>query len=143
MAFVYPFKKYNYIVTISELGQAGFSEVSAPEVSQDPIEYREGNFSSNTAGKQQGLVKYGNVTLKWGTTSSKKAFDWMVQADTGTLKRCDVKITLNGDDQKPVAEWNLINALPVKYIAPDFNATGNEIAVESLELACEGIIRTK
>lgn len=143
MASVYPFKKYNYIVTISELGQAGFSEVSSPEFSQDSGEYREGNFISNTTGKQQGLVKYGNVILKCGTTSSKKTFDWMIQADTGTLKRCDVQITLNGDDQKPVAEWNLINAIPVKYSAPDFNATGNEIAVDSLELECEGIIRTK
>lgn len=143
MASVYPFKKYNYIVTISELGQAGFSEVSSPEFSQVSFEYREGNFISNTTGKQQGLVKYGNVILKRGTTSSKKTFDWMVQADTGTLKRCDVKITLNGDDQKPVAEWNLINAIPVKYSAADFNATGNEIAVDSLELECEGIIRTK
>lgn len=143
MAFVYPFKKYNYTLTIKPLGSVGFSEVSAPEFSMEPIEYREGNFTSNTVSKQQGLTKYGNVTLKWGATSDKKAFDWIAKADTGVIDRCDVTITLNGDDQKPVAEWTLSNAYPIKYSAPDFKPDGNEIAFDSLDLGCEGIIRTK
>ena len=70
MAMVYPFKKYNYDVTIDGKAVGGFSEVSAPDISSDPIEYREGNFAVNTVGKQPGLVKYGNITLKWGMTNS-------------------------------------------------------------------------
>ena len=55
MAMVYPFKKYNYDVTIDGKAVGGFSEVSAPDISSDPIEYREGNFAVNTVGKQPGL----------------------------------------------------------------------------------------
>lgn len=46
-------------------------------------------------------------------------------------------------DQKEVASWQLEKAWPTKYTASDFNATSNEVAIESLELACEGISRTK
>ena len=70
MAMVYPYKKYNYDVTIDGQSVGGFSEVSAPDISSDPIEYREGNFSVNTVGKQPGLIKYENITLKWGMTNS-------------------------------------------------------------------------
>lgn len=52
-------------------------------------------------------------------------------------------ITLMGDEMKEVASWQLEKAWPTKYTAPDFNATSNEVAIESLELVCEGIDRIK
>lgn len=39
---IYPYKKYNYKVLIDQSEEAGFSEVSAPDITADPIEYREG-----------------------------------------------------------------------------------------------------
>lgn len=127
MALVYPKKKSNFIVTIGELGQADFSEVSTLNALQDLVN------------KQKGLVEYGNVILKRGTIRRKEVFDWMVQADTKNLKRCDVKITLLDDNRKPVIDWTIINALPIKYNVSNFNK--NDIAIELLELTCEGIIR--
>ena len=47
------------------------------------------------------------------------------------------------DEMKEVASWQLEKAWPTKYSAPDFNATSDEVAIESLELVCEGITRTK
>ena len=108
MAMVYPFKKYNYEVTIDGKKVGGFSEVSAPDISSDPIEYREGNFAVNTVRKQPGLVKYGNITLKWGLTDSMELYNWMKEVEGGTI-----------------------------------NATSNEVAVETLELAHEGVTRDK
>ena len=52
-------------------------------------------------------------------------------------------ITLLDDEMKEVACWQLEKAFPAKYSAPDFNATSNEIAIESLELVCEGVTRIK
>lgn len=69
MSMVYPLKKYSYEVTIDGKVVGGFSEVSAPDVSSDPIEYREGNYAVNAVGKQPGQIKYGSITLKWGMTS--------------------------------------------------------------------------
>lgn len=141
MAMVYPFKKYNYEVTIEGKSVGGFSEVSAPDISSDPIEYREGNFKVNTVGKQPGLVKYENITLKWGMTASKDLYNWMKEVEGGTIKRKTVVISLHDDTQKEIAKWTVISAWPTKYTATDFNATSNEVAVETLVLAHEGVTR--
>ncbi len=143
MAMVYPFKKYNYEVTIDGKVAGGFSEVSAFDISTDPIEYREGNFPVNTAGKQPGLMKYGNITLKWGMTASMELYNWMKEVEGGTIKRKTVVISLHDDLQKEIAKWTVISAWPAKYTVPDFNATGNEVAIETLELAHEGVTRDK
>lgn len=143
MAVVYPFKKYNYEVTIDGKSVGGFSEVSAPDISADPIEYREGNFATNTVGKQPGLIKYGNITLKWGMTESTDLYDWMKEVEGGTINRKTVVISLHDDQQNEIAKWTAISAWPTKYTAPDFNATSNEVAVETLELAHEGLTRDK
>lgn len=143
MAMVYPFKKYNYEVTIGGKSVGGFSEVSAPDISSDPIEYREGNFKVNTVGKQPGLVKYENITLKWGMTASKELYNWMKEVEGGTINRKTVVISLYDDTQKEIAKWTVISAWPTKYTATDFNATSNEVAVETLVLAHEGVTRDK
>lgn len=143
MAMVYPFKKYNYEVTIDGKVVGGFSEVSAPDISSDAIEYREGNFAVNTVGKQPGLIKYGNITLKWGMTSSMELYNWMKEVESGTINRKTVVISLYDDKQAEIAKWTVISAWPAKYTAPDFNASSNEVAVESLELAHEGVTRDK
>lgn len=140
-AVVYPYKKYNYDVTIDGKSVGGFCEVSAPDISSDPIEYREGNFSANTVGKQPGLIKYGNITLKWGMTTSMDLYKWMKEVEGGTINRKTVVISLHDDKQKEIAKWTVISAWPAKYTAPDFNATSNEVAVETLELAHEGVTR--
>lgn len=140
---IYPYKKYNYKVLIDQSEEAGFSEVSSPDITADPIEYREGNMSGKTPGKQPGILKYSNVTLKRGTTDSQVFWDWINEIKSGTATRKTVVITLMDDEMNEVASWQLEKAWPTKYTAPDFNATSNEIAIESLELVTEGISRTK
>lgn len=139
---IYPFKKYNYKVLL-ENEEAGFSEVSSPDISTDAIEYREGNMAGRTSGKQPGILKYSNVTLKHGTTSSQIFVNWMKEIQNGNPLRKTVVISLLDDTMAEVASWQLEKAWPTKYTAPDFNATSNEIAIETLELVTEGVTRTK
>ena len=115
----YPFKKYNYKVEIDGITEASFSEVSGFDASIDVIEYRTGDEGVNWSRKMNGLTKFGNVTLKWGMTSS--LFD--------------------DDGSTALAVWNLTNAWPSKYTAPDFNASSSEIAFESVELVYESMTR--
>lgn len=86
---------------------------------------------------------YSNVTLKRGTTESQGFVDWMKEIQNGKAPRKTVVITLMDDEMQEVASWQLEKAWPTKYSAPDFNATSNEVAIESLELVCEVITRTK
>lgn len=140
---IYPYKKYNYKVLIDQKEEAGFSEVSAPDITADPVEYREGNMAGKTPGKQPGILKYSNVTLKRGTTDSTVFMDWIKDIKDGKAPRKTVVITLMDDEMNEVASWQLEKAWPTKYSGTDFNATSNEVAIESLELVTEGITRTK
>ena len=63
--------------------------------------------------------------------------DWMKEIQNGKAPRKTVTITLMDDEMQEVASWQLEKAWPTKYSAPDFNATSNEVAIESLELVCE------
>ena len=98
--------------------------------------------AGKTPGKQPGILKYSTVTLKRGTTDSLLFMDWMTELKNGTVNRKTIVITLVDDEGKDSASWQLEKAWPTKYTAPDFNATSNEVAIESLELVCEGITRT-
>lgn len=75
----YPFTKFRYRMEIEGISVAGFSEVTGFDSSIDVTEYREGNMVP-TPMKVQGLRKYGNITLKWGTTDSKELYDQIGRA---------------------------------------------------------------
>lgn len=142
----YPFKKFNYKVEIEGITEASFSEVSGFDASIDVIEYREGDEGVNYSRKLNGLTKFGNVTLKWGMTNSMSFYEWLMDVSSGKLmddsRNKDITITLFDDDgTTSLAAWNLYAAWPSKYVAPDFNASSSEVAIESVELVYESMDR--
>ena len=145
---VYPYKKYNYRVEIGSIDVAAFSEVSGFDASIDVIEYREGTEAINSPRKMPGLTKYGNVTLKWGMSDNMSFYEWVAGISSGEKGSAedrvqDVTIYLQDDNHQDIAHWELINAWPCKYTAPDFNATSSEVAFESVELAYEEMRRAQ
>lgn len=136
----YPHGKYRYKVEIDGLDAGGFSEVSGFDVSIDVIEYREGDMV-RTPMKVPGLRKYSNITLKQGLADSMVLYDWIISGVDGAVDRKTITITLLDEEEAPAASWQVINAWPMKYTAPDFNATSSEVAIESLEIAHEGMVR--
>lgn len=138
----YPHGKFRYTVEVEGLELGGFSEVSGFDASIDVIEYREGD-KVQTPMKIPGLKKYGNITLKQGVADKDALYKWMETGFEKDVNRQTVTITLLDINGEPAASWQVINAWPTKYTAPDFNATSSEIAVETLELAHEGMTRTK
>lgn len=143
MAVVYPYTKFKFRVEIEGITQAGFSEVSGSDVSLDVTEYREGNHPTNGNIKIPGLVKYGNVTLKYGISDDMSFFNWLSECAAGKITRKAVTIVLLDSEGQDKCTWTLENAWPTKYTAPDFNATASEVAVETVELVHEGMKRSK
>lgn len=136
-----PYRNFRFRVEVDGIQQAGFSEVTGFDASIDVIEYREGN-EVTTPRKLPGLTKYSNITLKWGVTDSMDMYNWMAEAVNGTIERKTVTLIAIDEEGNDVATWQIIEAWPAKYTAPDFNGTGAEVAIESLELAHEGLTRT-
>ncbi|MDQ1909565.1 phage tail protein [Paenibacillus sp. GD4] len=137
-----PYRKFRYRVEVEGIQQAGFSEVSGFDASLDVVEYREGN-EVITPRKLPGLAKYGNITLKWGVTDSMDLYDWISECIEGTVTRKTVTIIAINEEGDDVATWQVIEAWPCKYTAPDFDASASEVAIENLELAHEGMTRTQ
>lgn len=139
-----PYRNSRFLLEIDGISQAGFSEVTIPDVSAEPIEYREGN-EATTVRKIPGLIKYSNIVLKWGITNSLDLYKWFVDIENGKINssRKNISILLLDEEGNEATRWNFVQAWPTKYDAPDANAKGNEIAIETLEIAHEGMVRTK
>lgn len=137
-----PYKNYRFLVEIDGIVQAGFKEVTIPDSTQDPIDYREGS-DQPTIRKIPGLIKYGNITLKWGMTDSMDLYNWRKQVEDGKTDdyRRNMAIILMNEQAEQVGRWQFSDAWPSKYDAPDLNAAGSEIAIESIEIVHEGMKR--
>lgn len=134
-----PYRSYNFLVEIDSMTRAGFRECSGLDSSQDPIEYREGDRKTNTVQKLPGLIKYSNITLKRGMTTDTYLWEWYQAVTNRTEKTKTISIVLMNDNFEEVRRWSVDSAWPSKWTGPSFNATGNEIAIETLEIAHEGL----
>jgi len=139
-----PYRNCRFLLEIDSITQAGFSEATIPDSTQDPIEYREGN-EIPTSRKIPGLIKYGNLTLKWGITDSLDLYNWRKLVEQGKMSeaRRNMAVVLMNEEGNPASRWEFSAAWPSKYDAPDLNAKGTDIAIETLEIVHEGMVRTK
>ena len=137
----HPFTALHFTVGWGDSNQTvSFSEVSGLTLESEPIEYRGGEDVSLTVRKIPGLKKYGNVTLKRGMVPAENGlWEWWNTIQSGTVERRTVTVSLLNEEHKPVVSWEIQDAWPVKVEGPGLNATGNEIAIETLEFAHEGM----
>lgn len=136
-----PYRSFNFLVEIDGITRAGFRECSGLDTSQDPIDYREGNDKSLTTRKIPGMNKYSNISLKWGSTDDYELYEWRLKAQDGKVERKNGSVILLDETGAEKARWNFREGWPVKWTGPTLNATGNEVAVESLEIVHEGLAK--
>jgi phage tail-like protein len=138
-----PFRGYNFKVELDGITRAGFRECSGLDATSDPIEYREGNEKVYTPRKLQGQVKYSNIVLKGGITDDHSLWDWRKKVidGKGATELKNGSIVLMNEDGEEKLRWNFVNGWPTKWSGPSFNATANEVAVESIEIAHEGVTK--
>jgi phage tail-like protein len=132
-----PFKNYSFLVEIDGISSSAFKSVSGLAAEAEVIEYREGSDPISSSRKLPGRVRYPNVRLSRGLTTSRDLWDWWETVVNGTVERRNVAITLLDDSRTPVLRWLLRDAWVAKFDAPELDASANEVAIETLELAHE------
>ena len=137
-----PLRNIRFRVEIDGEEAMGFSEVSGLSTETDVIEYREGT-ELPVLRKLPGLTKYTNITLKRGITGSIDLWQWRKQIMDGDIQRKTVRIIVLDEAGNDRAVFVIREAWPAKYEASDLDASGNEVAIETLELAHEGLEREK
>src|SRR5690606_8309208 len=135
----YPLPKFHF--TVDWGGESvSFTEVSGLDVETGVIEYREGASRSYSKQKIPGMQKYANIVLKRGImTGDNGILAWWNTVSLNKVERRDVIISLLNEAHEPVMVWKVVEAWPAKVAGTDLKADGNEIAIETIELAHEGI----
>ena len=132
-----PFRGYKFKIEVDGITRAGFREASGLDAAQDPVEYREG--TGKVTARKPGPRRHAMISLKRGVTNDAKLWAWRKKSIDGTVERKNGSIVLCDDTGKEKARWNFADGWPTKWTGPTFNATGNEVAIETLEIAHEGI----
>ena len=135
-----PYGNFNFLVEIDGITRAAFHEVSGFDSTIDVVEHREGG-ENTTVRKLPGMTKHSNIVLKWGLADDADLYNWHRDAVNGKVQRRNGSIVLLDRQGQERMRWNFVNAWPSKWDGPDFNAEGNDIAIETLELAHEGVTR--
>lgn len=135
-----PYRVYNFLVEIDGITRAGFRECSGLDSTQDPIEYREGHEGLTTR-KLPGLNTFSNISLRWGITDDAELWEWRQQVMEGKVKRKNGSIVLLDDTGEEKVRWNFREGWPTKWTGPELNATGTDVAIETLEIVHEGITK--
>jgi phage tail-like protein len=138
-AGTWPLVKYSFQVKWDD-AEFIFQEVAGLSAEAQVIEYRGGNSHVYSTVKMPGIQKFSNVTLKKGIfKGDKNLWDKYNLIKMNTCKRSSVVISLLDESQGVSMSWKLTNAFPVKMSVTDMKADGNEIAIESMEFAHEGL----
>jgi phage tail-like protein len=134
-----PLAAFNFVVEIDGVPVAAFAEVSGLDSETEVIEYRTGDSKVSSTLKLPGLTKYSNIVLKRGLTRDLSLWQWRKTVVDGQTDRRNGTIVLLAEDRSPVLRWAFRNGWPCKWEGPSLNAKSSEIAVETLEIAHEGL----
>ncbi len=135
----YPLPKFHFLCDWGA-SKFAFSEISGLDVETEMIEYRDGIMPEYSKIKMPGMQKYSNITLKRGTFQGDNEFyDWWKTTQLNTVERRDLIISLLNENHDPVFVWTAKNAWPLKVQSTDLKADGNEAAIETMEIAHEGL----
>ncbi|MAS32893.1 MAG: phage tail protein [Anaerolineaceae bacterium] len=139
-----PYSAFNFLVDLgtgdTASVKAGFQEVSGLNYEVTMADYRNGNEKTNRVRKVSTMFKVGDVTLKRGLIGATDLLEWMEEVRNGDQNAArNVTIQLLDEArQGPVMTWQLINARPMRYTVPSFNAkSASDVAIEELVFVCD------
>ncbi len=139
-----PYRNFRFRVVIDGIQAAAFADATIPDITTEAVDYREGTDTPHSR-KLSGLTKFGNITLKRGLTDSMDLYNWRkAVVEKGALKnRKSLSIILIDEEGNDKAQWDIVEAWPVKYDVSALSAKGNEVSIESIELVHEGVSRVR
>ena len=130
---------YNFRVELDGITRAGFKECSGLDSTVNAGTYREGTDPTLALRQIPGLQSFSHIVLKRGLSQDNALWEWHKLALEGRVKRRTISIILRDDQGKDKIWWNIKECWPTKWSGPAMDAAGDNIAIETLELAHEGI----
>jgi phage tail-like protein len=126
---------------------AGFQEISGLEVTMEVENYEAGGVNTGAL-RFPGRMKWANLVFKRGVVSTSTFLDpsdswtWLTTWLNGQGIRKDGTVTLLDESGSAQMVWSWQRGLPARWTGPTMNAQQSQIAIESLEIAHEGLTVT-
>ena len=136
-ALNYVTSNHFYVEVKSEIA-AAFTECSGLSVQIKKEVYFEGGVNEQQR-IRLGHAEFADVTLKRGMTDNRGFWDWASQIFTKGKSRQNVNILVFNPAGEIQQSWTLIGAIPVTWKVPALQANGNNVVIEELTLAYEGL----
>lgn len=133
-----------WYLEIDGITEGVFREVTGLDSETEVIEHRvTGKGGNLIIHKVPGALKWSNIVLRRGLTDDMKLHEWRKKIEEGQIEanRKNGSITLYAPDGTVVTRYSFVKAWPCKFKGPALDASKNEIAIEELELAHEGLTR--
>ena len=128
-----------FYVRVGGKDTAVFTEMSGLQMETVVTEYEEGG-NNGFVHRLPGRAKLGNITLKRGIVKTNEFFQWCSALLQGDIKYQNVDVIVYDSAGEELVKWSFLNAYPVKWIGPQLTADGKNAAIETLELAHQGLI---
>jgi len=144
MAEELPLVGFHFAVDIQGVITGFFTECSGLGSEHELIEHKiVTDKGQEIVKKIPGRMKWEDITLKRGITSSMDIWDWRKQVEDGDVEnaRRDGSIVMFDQKLSEVARWNFERAWPLKVSGPSPKTDSNEIGVEELVITHEYIAR--
>lgn len=136
-----PYRSYNFKLVIQGVTEGHFTECTNMSIKIDAIRYREGG-QSQVVHRIPGQVEYGDITLRYGLTSSNELWTWLMSGVKGKVDRKNVSIVmLESDGVSEVLRWDLVNAWVSEWRGAPLDALGRQLAIESVTIVFETLDR--
>ena len=129
---------YYFQVTIDGQATGFFRSVSGLSVETDVVEYREGG-ANDIIRKLPGVTRYANIRLSRAFTGDRALYDWYAATIKPQPTKVDGQILMLDQQGTPIAKWTFVEGFPVKWEGPEFDASSNEVPIETIEIAHEGL----
>jgi len=134
-----PLPVFSFLVELSFGGQAYFKSVSGLRYETEVVPVRAGGVNDTTY-NLVGATKWSNLVLKQGFTKASKLIQWRQEWITGSkMTRMGGTITQLDTALQPKAKWTFVRGWPCKWDISEFDASKNELAIETLEIAHDGL----
>ncbi|TNE90975.1 MAG: hypothetical protein EP330_06825 [Deltaproteobacteria bacterium] len=136
-----PWGNYHFTLELDGTEVGRFMECSGLKSTAEVFEIEEGGFNGGKR-KVVGRSKWDNIVLKFATSASTALVEWRDKylqdqfTDRANTTGCVVVRDNAGEELR---RYNFVGCWPVSWEGPSFNSGGSDLAIESLEIAHEGI----
>lgn len=135
---------FAFHVEVQGVDIAMFKEASGFESKSEVIQYKEANSEGKLIiSKVPGAPSWSDIVLKRAISSSTSLWDWRKQVEDGDIEgaRRDGSVVLYDSTGEEVVRYNFRRGWVSQWKGPGLNADENQIAVEEITIAHEGLVR--